>query len=162
MKYIRDDVLKAAVATMVNKLIFGRKLILVPYLAALRHSNASDAEIQKLKAEIKKESEKVNMMRILFADKMITPAIFQQDMSTSSKRSDEIRRQIEILSRSDSENADMSAETEKLLKFTEKSEMVTEYREELTTEFIDKIIIYDRQNIGILLKCGLTLKEVLA
>lgn len=116
MKYIRDDVLKAAVATMVNKLIFGRKLILVPYLAALRHSNASDAEIQKLKAELKKESEKVDMMRILFADKMITPAIFQQDMSSSSKRSDEIRRQIELLSRSDSENAAMSAE--KLLKFT--------------------------------------------
>lgn len=161
MKYIRDDALKAAITTMINKLIFGRKLILAPYLAALRKSNVNDTEIQKLKAELKKESEKSDMLRILFANKMITPAIFQQDMGVSSKQSEELRRQIELLSRSDGENSAMTTEAEKLLKFAEKSDMLTEYREELTTEFIEKIVIYDRKNIGIQLRCGLTLKEVL-
>lgn len=38
MKYIRDDALKAAVTTMINKLIFGRKIILVPYIAGLKNA----------------------------------------------------------------------------------------------------------------------------
>ena len=42
MKYIRDDDIKAAFVTMLNKLIYGHRLILAPYLKALE--NSADAE----------------------------------------------------------------------------------------------------------------------
>ena len=51
MKYVRDDALKATITTMMNKLIFGRKLILFPYLAELKRCNANSEEIKLLKAE---------------------------------------------------------------------------------------------------------------
>lgn len=35
MKFIRDEDLKLAFVTMLNKLVFGHKLILKPYLLAL-------------------------------------------------------------------------------------------------------------------------------
>lgn len=73
MKYIRDDALKAAVTTMINKLIFGRKIILFPYLAELKRCNANSEEIKLLKAELIKEAEKIDVLRHLLADKIIKP-----------------------------------------------------------------------------------------
>ncbi|MCM1528841.1 MAG: recombinase family protein [Alistipes sp.] len=71
MKYIRDDALKAAITTMVNKLIFGRKLILAPYLAALRKHNANEAEIQKLKSKLKKEADMLMKYQDEFIEKIV-------------------------------------------------------------------------------------------
>lgn len=39
MKYIRDDDLKAAFVTMINKLVFGHRMILIPYVNALKDNN---------------------------------------------------------------------------------------------------------------------------
>ena len=144
MKYVRDDALKATITTMMNKLIFGRKIILFPYLA-----------------ELIKEAEKIDVLRHLLADKIIKPAIFIQDQNASNKRSEELRIQIAQLSQLDTGNSEMVAETEKLLHFLDSAEMQTEFKDFFATDFIEKIIVYDRHSIGIQLKCGLTLKEAL-
>ena len=115
MKYVRDDALKATITTMMNKLIFGRKLILFPYLAELKRCNANSEEIKLLKAELIKEAEKIDVLRHLLADKIIKPAMFIQDQNASNKRSEELRRQITQLSQIDTGNSEMVAETEKLL-----------------------------------------------
>ena len=161
MKYVRDDALKATITTMMNKLIFGRKLILFPYLAELKRCNANSEEIKLLKAELIKEAEKIDVLRHLLADKIIKPAIFIQDQNASNKRSEELRIQIAQLSQLDSGNASKVYETEKLMKFLENSDMQSEFNDSFVTDFIEKIYVYDRNNIGIQLKCGLTLKEAL-
>ena len=121
MKYVRDDALKATITTMMNKLIFGRKLILFPYLAELKRCNANSEEIKLLKAELIKEAEKIDVLRHLLADKIIKPAMFIQDQNASNKRSEELRRQITQLSQIDTGNSEMVAETEKLLHFLDLS-----------------------------------------
>ena len=156
MKYVRDDALKATITTMMNKLIFGRKLILFPYLAELKRCNANSEEIKLLKAELIKEAEKIDVLRHLLADKIIKPAIFIQDQNASNKRSEELRRQITQLSQIDTGNSEMVAETEKLLHFLDSAEMQTEFKDFFATDFIE-----NRHSIGIQLKCGLTLKEAL-
>ena len=161
MKYVRDDALKATITTMMNKLIFGRKIILFPYLAELKRCNANSEEIKLLKAELIKEAEKIDVLRHLLADKIIKPAMFIQDQNASNKRSEELRRQITQLSQIDTGNSEMVAETEKLLHFLDSAEMQTEFKDFFATDFIEKIIVYDRHSIGIQLKCGLTLKEAL-
>lgn len=161
MKYVRDDALKATITTMMNKLIFGRKIILFPYLAELKRCNANSEEIKLLKAELIKEAEKIDVLRHLLADKIIKPAIFIQDQNASNKRSEELRIQIAQLSQLDTGNSEMVAETEKLLHFLDSAEMQTEFKDFFATDFIEKIIVYDRHSIGIQLKCGLTLKEAL-
>ena len=95
------------------------------------------------------------------ADKIIKPAIFIQDQNASNKRSEELRIQIAQLSQLDTGNSEMVAETEKLLHFLDSAEMQTEFKDFFATDFIEKIIVYDRHSIGIQLKCGLTLKEAL-
>lgn len=47
MRFIRDDDLKVAFITMLNKLIFGHKFILRPYLKALQ-STSGDEGLQRI------------------------------------------------------------------------------------------------------------------
>ena len=60
MKYIRDNDIKAAFVTMLNKLIYGHRLILAPYLKALENSSDDEAlqRIQHLKILLDQNSEK--------------------------------------------------------------------------------------------------------
>lgn len=47
MLYIRDDDLKLAFTTMINKLIYCHKLVLKPYLKALQE-NTGDASLLRI------------------------------------------------------------------------------------------------------------------
>lgn len=59
MKYVRDDEIKAAFITMINKLIYGYRLILTPYLKVLENSSGDEAiqRIQHLEQLIAQNSE---------------------------------------------------------------------------------------------------------
>ena len=46
-----------------------------------------------------------------------------------------------------------------LLKFTSKAEMLTIFQEEAFYEYVDRIVVYSRKEVGFELKCGLTLRE---
>ena len=54
-------------------------------------------------------------------------------------------------------------ETEKLLRFTEQSALqggaIENFDEALFSDFVDRILAFDRNEIGFVLKCGLTLRE---
>ena len=52
-----------------------------------------------------------------------------------------------------------TAETEKLLKFVEKAEIQEEWNSDLLRQFVDSITVDSRNEIGFVLKCGLTLRE---
>ncbi len=64
MQFIRDEDIKKAFVTMMNKLIFGRKLILQPLLEALRGMNKSDnlSRIQELEKQIEKTRNRENCL----------------------------------------------------------------------------------------------------
>lgn len=64
MQFIRDEDIKTAFVTMINKLIFGRKLILQPLLDALRGMSNSDnlSRIQELEKQIEKMQNRENCL----------------------------------------------------------------------------------------------------
>lgn len=70
---------------------------------------------------------------------------------------EEIRAKMKCIDRA-GENGDIK-ETKKLLRFAESAEMLTEFSDDLFTEYVDSIIVYTRTCIGFRLRCGLTLKE---
>ena len=114
-----------------------------------------------MKVELAKESEKIDVLRHLLADKIIKPAMFIQDQNASNKRSEELRRQITQLSQIDTGNSEMVAETRNSCISLTVQKCRRSLRTFFATDFIEKIIVYDRHSIGIQLKCGLTLKEAL-
>ena len=50
-------------------------------------------------------------------------------------------------------------ETMVLLKYAENAEMLTAFDEELFEKFVNRIVVFKRNEIGFELKCGLTLRE---
>lgn len=50
-------------------------------------------------------------------------------------------------------------EVDRLLKFATKSQMLTAYEDELFENYVEKIMVFSREEVGFELKCGITLKE---
>lgn len=69
------------------------------------------------------------------------------------------KTEIEMLQNSSGQASTRIAELQKLLHFTEHTDMLQEFRETLFTEYADHIIVYSREEVGFELKCGLTLRE---
>ena len=69
MKYVRDDEIKVAFMTMLNKLIYGYRLVLIPYLKVLENSSGDEAiqRIQHLELLISQNSEQREALTKLMA-----------------------------------------------------------------------------------------------
>ncbi len=162
-KYVRDDVLKNAFVTMLNKLIFSKKILLKPLLDSLR-SNSSDENVQRMQ-EVQKlletNMEKRNTLRQLRAQEIIDSVMFNREMNLLKKTADDYRNEISILSQYTSGEAIEIAEMEKLLRFVENNAVIEVFSDELFCTFAEHITVYDRNHIAFRLKCGLTLKEVI-
>ena len=162
MKYIRDNAIKAAFVTMLNKLIFGSRQVLRPYLEHFVHENSDEniRRIQELQELLNQNAEKRDILRKLRSQEIMDSVVFNREVNFLKKQSDAYRIEIASLKEEDSGETVVS-EIRKLLRFTGREPVQEEFSEELFTEFVDKIIVYDRHLIGFQLKCGLTLKEKL-
>lgn len=80
---MRDDVLKVAFVTMLNKLIFSRKLILKPLLCSLK-SDSSDENVhrmQELQKQLETNTERRNTFRWLRSQEIIDTVMYNQEMN---------------------------------------------------------------------------------
>lgn len=159
MLFIKDEAIKAAFVTMMNKLIFGCKQMLVPYYESLRLADTDESlqGILDLKNELQHNSDRKNDLRKLRVKGFLDAAMYNQELRRIEMENEEIRTKMRCLDRT-GENGDIK-EKKKLLHFAETAEMLTEFSDELFTEFVDSIYVYTRTCIGFHLRCGLTLKE---
>ncbi len=163
MLYLRDDDLKLAFTTMLNKLIYCHKIVLRPYLEALQ-TNTSDESllnIQQLEILLDQNAEQRETLHKLMGQGYIDQILYTRENNALLSQAGEYRSQIEHLNLSKSLDATKVYETERLLHFCEHADMLSEYDEELFTTFVDHIEVYSRQEIGFALHCGLTLKEMI-
>ena len=162
MKYVREEVLKATFVTMLNKLIFSRKHILKPLLEQLK-TNSNDENVrrmQELQKQLESHAEKKNTLHRLYAQKVVDPVLFRQEMNALQKQAESCRMEIAQLEQEIHGETEIIAELKQLLRFTEQhSAMLTEFQETWFSAFAEQIILYDRNHIGFRLKCGLLLKE---
>ena len=161
MMFIKDAAIKAAFLTMLNKLIFGYKQILSPYLEALKLTDTDEnlQNILDLKAELQKNVDRKQELRKLRVSGFLDSAMYTRELRRIEQQNEEYRAALKSNEKA-AVNGNIK-ETEKLLHFVESAEMQTEFSDDLFTEFVDSIIVYSRTCIGFRLKCGLTLKEEL-
>lgn len=158
IKFIKEEAIKAALTTMMNKLIFGYKRVLKPYLESIKLVKTDDnlQRILNLKENIQKNSDRKNDIRKLRVKGLIDSTLFNQEVSRIEKQNEEYRMELRQLD--NSKNDHMIKETEKLIHFIESSNTFSAFDESFL-EYLDCIIVYSRTFIGFKLKCGLTLKE---
>lgn len=161
MLYLRDDDIKLAFATMINKLIYCHKLVLKPYLESLQVNTSDEAllRIQQLETLLEQNAEQRETLHKLMAQGYIDQILFTQENNALLTQANEFRSDIEAMNRSMTGDTTKVYETERLIHFCERDKMLMEYSENLFELFVDHIEVYRRQSIGFALHCGLTFKE---
>ncbi len=161
MKYIRDDAVKAAFATMINKLIFAGKQLLRPFLDELCHTGNEETlqHIAILKSSLEQNAQRKDDLRKLRAKGIIDSVIYNQELRRMEQQNAANREELRNLDHVESGN--LRKEAEKLVKYVESAEILSEFSEELFLDFVENMTVYTRTCIGFRLKCGLTFKEEL-
>jgi DNA invertase Pin-like site-specific DNA recombinase len=161
MQFIRDEDLKTAFVTMINKLIYGRKVILKPLLDALREMSRSDnlSRIQELDKLIEKKAEQKEMLVKLMAKGYLEPALFNRESNELRMELENYIEQKEALIQAVNGELSKVQEVSNLMKFTNKTEMIDSFDDQLFNEYVEKIVVFSRTEIGFILKCGITLRE---
>lgn len=160
MLYIRDDALQLAFATMMNKLIFAHNMILKSYLAGLRNSpdDPKAKRIQELHELLYRNTEQRETLSKIRSQGYIDQVVYNKEINELMTQAQEYRSEITVLTQAAGKSLVIS-ETTELLKFTESAEMLTEFDETLFERFVNRIVVFKRDEIGFELKCGLTLRE---
>ena len=161
MQFIRDDDIKTAFVTMMNKLIFGQKFILRPLVQGLRNQNnaASFRRIEELETKIESNMEQSQVLTGLMAKGYLEPALFNKEKNALEAERDRLLAEKDQLTRSVNGDFAKVDEVDRLLKFATKSKMLTAYEDEFFEDYVERIIVFSREEVGFELKCGITLKE---
>ena len=151
----------AAFSTMMNKLIFARDKVLLPYANSLKNAERTEYldELNAIEEALEQIQQKRQQITQLFTRGYLDPAIYAQQNDELIKQSEQLTAQKNAITARVSGGDKQKKALEDILHFTARAEMQTEFDEDLFTRFVHSVIVYGRTEIGFAMKCGLTLRE---
>ena len=161
MKFVRESVLEDAFATMMNKLIFGRKEILQDLLDAIRSQNhkSSLRRMNQIDDALEGMTERQQTLTTIMTKGYIDPAAFTKEMNDMQVEAAALEDEREKLTKEINGDMRKTEELREILKFTGKGEMLSEFDPDLFERFVDHITVCSREEIVFHLRCGLSLRE---
>ena len=161
MKAIRDDDIKAAFVTMLNKLIYSHSFLLEPYLKALENSSGDEAvqRIRQLKLLIAQNLEQRETLTRLMGQGYIDQVLYNQEINALLLQAETYRADIKAITAGMIGDAARVTEAKLLLHFVSHTDMLTSFSDELFEKYADHIEIIHRTEIKFVLKCGLSFTE---
>lgn len=116
-----------------NKLIYGHRLVLAPYLKALENSSGDKAvqRIQHLELLLAQNSEQRETLTKLMAQGYIDQILYNQETNALLLQAETYRSDIEVITICMTGDSVKVTETNLLLHFISHTEMLTAYSEEL-------------------------------
>ena len=161
MKYIPDSDFEYAFITMMNKLIYSHQFVLKPLLIGLRGVNTDDSlvSIQYIDKKLEENAEQQNVLVNLMAKGYLDRPVFKKSSNNLLQEADRLQRQKESINNLIQNGNQHLSEVSALLQYATKAAMLKRFDEEVFKNFVNRIIVYSRTEIGFELKCGITLKE---
>ncbi len=161
MKFIRDDELKVAFMTMVNKLVFGYKKILIPYMIAIQEEGKSGSlrRIRELQTLLMENSDQRETLMKLMGQGYIDQILYNKENNKLLAKADSYRKEKEALSKDLSDGGQYYTSAQSLLKYVKKGIMMNSFDETLFENVVDKVRVLSRNEVAFELKCGLTFEE---
>ena len=163
MMFLKDEDIKVAFVTVLNKLIYSHNLVLKPYAAALQNNSGDEnlVRIQHLERLLEQNTEQRETLTRLMAQGYIDQVLYNSETNVLLTQANTYREDIEVINTTMSGDSSRFFEAERLLHFAERGSMLEEYNEDLFERFVDHIQVYSRQGVGFVMKCGLTFKEMI-
>ena len=135
--------------------------MLKPLLQSLRGLNDKERllKIENLESAIEKNVEQRQVLTNLMVRGYLEPALFNKENNELVAEHESLMQEKESLVHAVNGDITKADELKKLIGFTSKKQMMTEYDDAVFLEFVNRIIVYTRTEIAFDLKCGLVLKE---
>ena len=149
MLYISDDGIKLAFLTMMNKLVYGHQAVLKPLLI----------RIQELEICIEGNTDRKQILTSLMATGVLEPTVFNKENTVLVIEEQKLRAEKEKLMNYVGGDKTRMKELQKLMSFTSKDRMLTEFEDDTFLAFVESITVESRAKIIFHLKCGLNLAE---
>lgn len=161
MKYVTDDALKTAFLTMMNKLIFACRKMLIPLLRNLQgyHDKGYLLQIQEYEMKLEKNIEKRQVLMSLVSGGLLESALFNKENNALILEEQRLWEEKNKVIYSVSGDRNKVETLQKLIKCISGREFLTEYDDELFIAHVDHITVVSRTEVIFSLKCGLNLKE---
>ena len=146
---------------MMNKLVYAHRIILKPYVDALKNTSSDDSlrRIQEIQTLLAHNTEKRETLTKLMTQGIIDPILFNKETNELLSQADSFRDEINTLKNAVSGDVTKIDEAAALLRFTGKGGILQEFDDDLFQEYVNRIIVRSRSEVCFELKCGLTLRE---
>ena len=161
MKSIREDSIMAAFTTMMNKLIFARDKVLLPFSNALKTAEKAEYldEFTALEEGLEKNLQKRQQITQLFTKGYLDPAVYAQQNDELLNLNARLTAEKDAIIAKISGGSKQKEALEDILHYTSGASMITEFDEDLFTRFVYRVIVYSRTEIGFDMKCGPVFRE---
>lgn len=161
MLYVEEAAIKSAYTTMLNKLVFGHQRMLKTLLEALKGTDDKDKliQIQRIEQAIEDSALRKQTLVSLASQGILEPAVYTEECTALALQEERLLAEKKNLISDIGGDREKLQELEKLMQFTGKGQMMEHFDDEAFNSFAEKIVIADRENAVIHLKCGLKLKE---
>ena len=117
------------------------------------------SRIQELDKLIEKKAEQKEMLVKLMAKGYLEPALFNRESNELRMELDNYIEQKEALIQAVNGELSKVQEVSNLMKFTNKAEMIDSFDDQLFNEYVERIVVFSKTEIGFILKCGIKLRE---
>ena len=161
MLYVREDDLQLTFTTMLNKLIFGHRMVLGGYFQALQENTADKGilKLQQLEALIEQNAEQRETLKKLMSQGYINQVLFTKETNELLSQLSELEAEIEFTQNSLDCESSKITETQELLHFCQRGSMMSSFNNVLFDKFVDHIRVDNRHQVSFILKCDLTFTE---
>lgn len=161
MKFIKDEQIKHAFITMMNKLVFSHQILLKPLLADVRSTTytVDNTQIVVLDDELEKLKQQQDNLVQFVANGYIDRPTFVKEQNQLTKQMDDLENKRKMLTVAISKGFDNLESLEELVKYTKQDQMLTSFEDTHFVIFVDEVVILSRTELVFKLKCGLKLKE---
>lgn len=161
MKYIREDDLKKAFLTMMNKLRFGNDLVLNPLLISITTSSSKKNanSVEDIEKQMKNNEEHRKQLNTLLAKGYLERPVFTEAYNKLVMEYEHLTAKRDLLFRMDNAGYTMEQALKELVDFLNSAEPFTEWDDSLFKRFIEKVKVITREKVEFEFKCDLKLKE---
>lgn len=143
-----------AFVTMMNKLVYAREKILIPYSVTLRQgqTKANVKRFDSIDLLLEQNLERRQQILQFFSKGLLDPAVYQEESDALAKEEEKLLEEKKTLTvDAGKKRRDNLAE---LLIYTGKGQMITEFDDDLFTRFVDHIVLYSKTEVGFAMKCA--------
>lgn len=161
MKAVPEEPVKAAFATMMNKLTWGRGRILLPYAKMLKEKQNAMAlgRLDELDALLEKNACRRAQVTQFFTKGLLDPAVYEEESDALTEEKERLEAERDALTAHAAGGRAQREALEQLLKYTARGNMLTGFDDALFTEHVDHITVFDRTEVGFAMKCGPVFRE---